>query len=246
MENAETMFNSQDFLFLVPTKTVPRHPDFCSQYRDVSILIAFNQMTFSWITPTLELGVERPLEFEDLPALTNSHRARTNAELFEVEWKQQVLLNPTEPSMAAALMNMYRTPFYISALLKFITDSLAMFTPILLEWLIVFVADSKSANPPPIGNGIGIAAGMFACAVLQSVFTNVYFKVMSMLGLFQSSMVFDSPRLITFLFLFRSNSGHWSRYSFDCHHFLVPQVIASVSSCSCQHVHRPDREHDVK
>lgn len=128
----------------------------------------------------MEIGVERPLEFNDLPAMSKKHLAHHNAETFESAWKEQLARNPTQPSMGEAIYQIYRSPFLFSGFLKLIADGLSFFSPILLEFLIQFVADTNSKpNPPNVSVGVGIAIAMFVVATLQTVITNVYFKLMS-------------------------------------------------------------------
>jgi hypothetical protein len=145
-----------------------------------------SRLTFSWLSPLLDIGKDRPLEFADLPPLSADTRARELAEQFAEHWRAQLALQPAAPSLVAAFEPMYRRDFVICGALKLVADALTLLTPVLLAWLITFIAESQptmTAPAPPLYAGVLIAVGMLLATLGTTVISNWYFRVMMNMGL---------------------------------------------------------------
>jgi ATP-binding cassette subfamily C (CFTR/MRP) protein 1 len=167
------------FLLPVPSKRPPPAPP---RYSFVSRLF------FLYLTPLLELGKRRPLEAEDLPSLEPINESSYLADVFRYFWSEE--LKSPSASLARALLSCFRLEFYLSASLRLIMDSLALFQPILLEWIIKYLQSVQNARSHPGINeedpewhGWLLSASFFLIPFIYSLLGNWYFTITMECGL---------------------------------------------------------------
>lgn len=145
----------------------------------------FSQLTYSWLSPVLRLGSQRPLTLDDLPPLRLRDTTNDVCRIFLAEWQRQVASR--RPSLWAAYIHSFGLEFALGGLLKLFQDLLSFVQPILLSELISFAASYSTDNSPtttnppqPPSRGILICLGMLSASLFQSSMLQAYFfKVMS-------------------------------------------------------------------
>ncbi|OQR89291.1 ATP-binding Cassette (ABC) Superfamily, partial [Achlya hypogyna] len=117
---------------------------------------------FSWLSPIMELGASRPLDFDDLYVLNQRNRANTISLRFDHFWTLQ--LRSPQPSLPWALGGAFGSRFMIAGLLRFVRATLEFVAPFVLKRMIAFVRTPDA----PVTEGWLLAAAIFASGLLQS------------------------------------------------------------------------------
>eukprot|EP00455_Lapot_gusevi_P037310 TRINITY_DN416_c0_g1_i6.p1 TRINITY_DN416_c0_g1~~TRINITY_DN416_c0_g1_i6.p1 ORF type:complete len:1330 (+),score=511.36 TRINITY_DN416_c0_g1_i6:191-4180(+) len=147
-----------------------------------------SRCTWYWLNPLLDKGSVTPLEESDLFDVTDDLQTAQVGKEFEAVWKEE-LKKPT-PSLQSAVFAFSGITFYLGGIAKFFSDASSLVAPILLEMLIVFVAQSHSASPPPVWKGYVLAVGICLLALSQSFLNQFGFHVMTLLGVkLKTSMI---------------------------------------------------------
>ncbi|ORX70654.1 hypothetical protein DL89DRAFT_278020 [Linderina pennispora] len=110
----------------------------------------FERLTFSWMTPLLELGYNKPLQLEDT-------------------WELMPEYQPDVPSLFRATLRTYGVPYLLGGFYKLIKDLVSFLNPILLSRLIGFVGTYNTPQAEPVENGYFYALSMFIVATIQTL-----------------------------------------------------------------------------
>ncbi|KDO16768.1 hypothetical protein SPRG_15581, partial [Saprolegnia parasitica CBS 223.65] len=124
---------------------------------------------FSWLTPLLDLGNQRPLEFGDLYQLNPSDRALRISATFQRYWDAE--LAKPNPRLWWALSKAFGAPFLVAGILKLIHDSLQFVGPLVIKLIIEFLSDPNA----DVNEGLVYAAVIFVAGVGQSFALRQYF-----------------------------------------------------------------------
>ncbi|KAI9987884.1 hypothetical protein PInf_024139 [Phytophthora infestans] len=124
---------------------------------------------FSWVTPLMKLGNERPLESDDLFQLDPHNRAANVSKKFADAWEQQT--RSGKPSLVWALSKAFGFKFIVAGFLKLIHDSLQFVGPMVIKDIIAYLSDPTA----PLSEGLTYAAVIFAAGVVQSFALRQYF-----------------------------------------------------------------------
>ncbi|EEY62025.1 ATP-binding Cassette (ABC) Superfamily [Phytophthora infestans T30-4] len=124
---------------------------------------------FSWVTPLMKLGNERPLESDDLFQLDPHNRAANVSKKFADAWEQQT--RSGKPSLEWALSKAFGFKFIVAGFLKLIHDSLQFVGPMVIKDIIAYLSDPTA----PLSEGLTYAAVIFAAGVVQSFALRQYF-----------------------------------------------------------------------
>ncbi|OAD00212.1 hypothetical protein MUCCIDRAFT_166009 [Mucor lusitanicus CBS 277.49] len=135
----------------------------------------FGRLTFSWMTPLMQLGYKTPLVMEDLWNLKHEDEAQVVAKRFQKHWKRE--MDKEKPSLFRALVFTLGGPFLFAAVLKAIQDVLQFTQPLLLRELMGWVGSYLTDTPEPGYRGAFIAVGMFLTAFAQTMFLHQYFQL---------------------------------------------------------------------
>ncbi|KAI8647805.1 multi drug resistance-associated protein MRP [Parasitella parasitica] len=135
----------------------------------------FGRLTFSWMTPLMQLGYKTPLIMEDLWNLKHEDEAQVVGQRFQNYWKKE--MTKEKPSLFRALVFTLGGPFLFAAVLKAIQDVLQFTQPLLLRELMGWVSSYMTDNPEPGYYGVFIAVGMFLTAFAQTMFLHQYFQL---------------------------------------------------------------------
>lgn len=128
----------------------------------------FAKFTYSWLNELVTYGKNNILQEEDLYELDKSKKAEVLA--FELEncWKEEMDRNgvikdefgkiTVQEGRKPSLLNALKTTFFFKriapvGLLRFASDMGTNLSPVLLRFLIQYVADASGPNPPPLYYG---------------------------------------------------------------------------------------------
>ncbi|CDH53086.1 abc metal ion [Lichtheimia corymbifera JMRC:FSU:9682] len=138
----------------------------------------FGRLTFSWMTPLMRLGYQKPLVMEDLWNLKKEDQAAMVGEIFQKAWEAEMKTSP-KPSLLRVLVKLIGARMLFAAILKVIYDITQFTQPVLLSALITWVAQYGTSDDEsvPAYRGVIIAIGMFVAAVVQMLFQQQYFQL---------------------------------------------------------------------
>jgi len=147
-----------------------------------------SKLFFWWLNPIVWKGGKAALEDADMYDVTEQQEARKASEDFAAEWAIELArrdANPAyKPSVNKALYRIFRLEFWVGGMLKALIDGLQFLQPILLEWILTFIADSQFGNDrPPDWHGYLLAMAIGICPFLTTIMSNTYFRVMMKMGL---------------------------------------------------------------
>ncbi|KAG6623523.1 ATP-binding Cassette (ABC) Superfamily [Phytophthora cinnamomi] len=130
---------------------------------------------FSWVTPLMRLGNERPLESDDLFQLDPHNRAANVSRAFGAAWEQQKHKQEHkrggQPSLVWALSRAFGLKFVVAGVLKLVHDSLQFVGPMIIKDIIAYLSDPTA----PLAEGLTYAAVIFVSGVVQSFALRQYF-----------------------------------------------------------------------
>ncbi|KAL4093934.1 hypothetical protein PRIC1_011364 [Phytophthora ramorum] len=126
---------------------------------------------FSWVTPLMELGNQRPLEHDDLYLLDPANRAHDVSTEFQEAWRKQCSKPSGKPSLAWALASCFGGQIAKAGLLKLVHDSLQFVAPMLIKEIIAYLQNPEA----PLSEGLVYAAIVFVSGVMQSFLLRNYF-----------------------------------------------------------------------
>ncbi|KAF0697853.1 Aste57867_11493 [Aphanomyces stellatus] len=144
----------------------------------------WSNVFFSWLTPLLDLGNKRPLEFDDLYQLNADDRAVHISETFKKYWA--IEMTKSKPRLWWALARSFGGPFVAAGFLKLIHDSLQFVGPMVIKYIIAFLSDPSA----DISTGLYYVVAIFVSGVVQSFSLRQYFFLCFETGLrFRSAVV---------------------------------------------------------
>lgn len=149
----------------------------------VEYATVFSRLTFSWITPLMQLGYKQYLTEDDLWALARTDTTKNTGEAFGKTWDYE-LKHRKNPSLWIALFRAYGGPYAVAAIFKLGNDISQFIQPQLLRLLINFVDSYREGQEPqPVIKGAAIALAMFACACFQTAMIHQYFQLAFVTGM---------------------------------------------------------------
>ncbi|CAH0480039.1 unnamed protein product [Peronospora belbahrii] len=128
---------------------------------------------FSWVTPLMELGNQRPLEHDDLYLLDRVNQAHEVSTAFQKAWKKQCAKTRQggKPSLVWALVSCFGGQIAKAGLLKLVHDSLQFVGPMLIKEIIAYLQNPEAQ----LSEGLMYAAIVFGSGVMQSFLLRNYF-----------------------------------------------------------------------
>ncbi|KAH9127149.1 hypothetical protein LEN26_004760 [Aphanomyces euteiches] len=127
---------------------------------------------FTWLTPLLELGSQKTLEFDDLYVLSSVHESKFVSDRFHSHWSQlkAATTPPAKPSLSRALFKAFGWRFAIAGALRGIRATLLFTAPLVLKAMIAFLNDPAA----PTSQGYILAAIIFVSGIVQSLCIRQY------------------------------------------------------------------------
>ena len=141
----------------------------------------YSRLTFSWLTPMLQLGTKKFLGEEDMWTLPPSDSAESLGSRVAFTWARQQAIakspssKKSKANLKIALAQAFGGPFAMAGFLKLIYDCLAFVQPQLLRMLLRFVESYRTEKPMPPAAGFGIAILMFVSANVGTAVLHQYF-----------------------------------------------------------------------
>ncbi|KAJ1981339.1 hypothetical protein H4R34_002105 [Dimargaris verticillata] len=140
-----------------------------------------SRVTFSWLSPLLALGYQKPLEQDDLWPLPHSLQTRHVANTFHERWTKE--RRTAKPSLFWVLATTFGAPFLLGGLIKLFNDLLMYVQPQLLSLLIKFVQTQKTDPANTATYGYMIPVTMLLVGLLQVVCLHQYFQLTAEVGI---------------------------------------------------------------
>ncbi|KAJ1981631.1 hypothetical protein H4R35_000630 [Dimargaris xerosporica] len=140
-----------------------------------------SRITFSWLSPLLALGYQKPLEQDDLWTLPHSLQTRLVANKFHERWTKE--RRAAKPSLFWVLATAFGAPFFIGGLIKLLNDLLMYVQPQLLSLLIKFIQTQKTDPAETATYGYMIPLAMLMVGLLQVVCLHQYFQLTAEVGI---------------------------------------------------------------
>ncbi|KAI8930043.1 hypothetical protein BC831DRAFT_164672 [Entophlyctis helioformis] len=135
---------------------------------------AWSYVTLSWLNPMLSVGLQRPLQVEDLPELGDQDKTAATADALDGFWSRfhAHLANPHEtkpPSLAVALLSRFYGLVLLQTLLKIVNVLAAVALPVLIPQVLQVLSPVASKPTPIINNIYGISLLFFVFQVANSI-----------------------------------------------------------------------------
>lgn len=157
----------------------PVAKDDYEQESPVATANIYERITFSWLTPLLQLGTKKFLGEEDMWLLPHDDSAEALSERLQKTWDRELELvkqgKKKEPSLKWAIFKAYGGPYVIAGMMKVLYDLLSFSQPQLLHLLLLFVGSYGTDHPLPATAGFGVAIIMFITANIATAFLHQYF-----------------------------------------------------------------------
>ncbi|KAI8900330.1 P-loop containing nucleoside triphosphate hydrolase protein [Globomyces pollinis-pini] len=136
--------------------------------------------TYSWLNTIIKLGRARPLEETDLFSLPDEKKSQKLVDELEAEWNKEK--QKQNPSLYTTIKNVYLRKIAPIGILRFISDMGTNFAPILIQYLLLFQAESQSQaaagkEMPSFYYGLSYAIGIFAIQFYITVIQNKFFQL---------------------------------------------------------------------
>jgi ABC-type multidrug transport system fused ATPase/permease subunit len=165
----------------------------------------FSLLTFHWITPIMETGYKRPLEYGDLWEV-NPERAVTLLSTNLMKHFHERRAKGSKQALCMAIYDTLKKDFIIGGAMQLIASLLQVFSPFLLRYLISFAskawyAERNNTPAPHIGHGIGLVVGISIMQIIQTLCMNhfIYRGMMNggMARAMLMSVIFDKAMVLS-------------------------------------------------
>ncbi|KAF9877048.1 ABC transporter [Colletotrichum karsti] len=135
-----------------------------------------SRLLFTWVTPLMHIGYQRPLEQNDIWEV-NPERS---AEVLEVKFRaafQNQISNGSSRPLLRALFSTFKKEFIIGAICQLGSTIAATISPFLLKYLIAFATQAYNAAqngsaPPNIAYGVGLVLIITFLQVIMTLSIN--------------------------------------------------------------------------
>ncbi|KAJ1723570.1 hypothetical protein LPJ53_002093 [Coemansia erecta] len=134
-----------------------------------------SRFTYGWMTPFLNLGTHKPIEFDDIPQLKSKNLPRAIAKVFQRNWRDE--MDSSQPSLIRAVFRTYWPEIAVRWSMIFVYSMSAFAHPILLSRLIGFMTAYNGPDAEPVENGYFYAISMYLVALFRSFILQQYVTV---------------------------------------------------------------------
>ncbi|CAE6486674.1 unnamed protein product [Rhizoctonia solani] len=141
----------------------------------------YSRLTFSWMSPLMELGYKRFITEKDVHALSPEDAAHALSDKLQSQWTKQ--LGSSNPSLWKALFRAYGGPYAIAAMTRIFRDILAFTEPQLLRYLLIFIARYQARKTESAFLGWIIVAAMFLVSVAQTTANHQFYHICLVTGM---------------------------------------------------------------
>ncbi|AEO64822.1 uncharacterized protein THITE_2142625 [Thermothielavioides terrestris NRRL 8126] len=139
----------------------------------------FSLLLFSWLSPILAVGYQRPLELNDIWLLHPDRSTRTLAERLKTNFDNNRTKGVKRPLTWAALQT-FKADLTTGGLAALVSSLVQVLIPFVLKYPIAFATEAYQARGlgvpgPPIVRGIGYVLGIMGMQILGSIGYNHFF-----------------------------------------------------------------------
>ncbi|RIB07051.1 ABC transporter [Gigaspora rosea] len=141
----------------------------------------FSKLIFWWLNYLMSLGYKRPLEKDDLYVLNDERSAKFVTDKFEAEWQKEIekIALGKKPSLIKALYRALWAKLCLTVIVRFVSDILAVISPLILKLILNFVSDAYFANlnneiQPPTYFGYVLIVAMFLIEMGAAMSLSLY------------------------------------------------------------------------
>ncbi|GAB5365970.1 hypothetical protein AAMO2058_001104200 [Amorphochlora amoebiformis] len=137
----------------------------------------FSLISFSWMSPLLRTGFQKPLQPEDIYGLADYDQSKTLTETWNPVWKDHQKRPKT--TLTAAISEIWGYKFWFGGALKLINDGAQFVGPIFLNLIISFIKDKNQ----PVWKGYMYAILLFVCTMIGAAGEAQYFQIVMRVGM---------------------------------------------------------------
>ncbi|CAE6428317.1 unnamed protein product [Rhizoctonia solani] len=141
----------------------------------------YSRLTFSWMSPLMELAYKRFITENDMHALSPEDAAHVLSDRLQSQWAKQ--LGSSNPSLWGALFRAYGGPYTIAVVTRIFRDILAFTKPQFLRYLLVFIARYQAGKTESAFLGWMIVVAMLLVSVAQTAANHQFFYICSVTGM---------------------------------------------------------------
>ncbi|KAL2258581.1 hypothetical protein VTK26DRAFT_8070 [Humicola hyalothermophila] len=169
---------------------VPKEKTVCPEYKAGF----FSGLIFQWMAPLMSTGYKRPLEPNDIYSVNPDRAVDPLTERMRESFKRRTANGDKYPLLWAMNETFFRE-FWIGGFCSLLSSICQVMSPFTLRYLIQFAADAYFASMrglpvPHIGTGVGLAVGVTAMQVVQSLATNHFiYRGMLVGGMARASLI---------------------------------------------------------
>lgn len=146
----------------------------------------FSRLTLGWLNDLMATGYRRPLQMNDMYALTPEYETKVVHERLKSNWEKRRTEEGSRWPLLWALFDSFGRPFYFAGVLKFIGDTVAMMSPYFLQLLIRNMEANVRDNflkPETQAYGYFYCFLIFLMQVINTMAVNHYFTTNYRTGL---------------------------------------------------------------
>eukprot|EP00760_Papus_ankaliazontas_P023578 PhM_4_TR2069/c0_g1_i1/m.68645/K05665/ABCC1; ATP-binding cassette, subfamily C (CFTR/MRP), member 1 len=125
----------------------------------------WSRITYSFVSPLMILGAQRPLHPADLQPLPRRFNSERHLTIFEKYWSDERLEHPEGPSLFAALRRCFSRRFLQSVGLELLEVLLGFVGPLALKAVIGFTADKSR----PVSEGLILVVLLFISSLTKGI-----------------------------------------------------------------------------
>ncbi|KAJ2903978.1 hypothetical protein MKZ38_009033 [Zalerion maritima] len=136
----------------------------------------FSRLTFSWMAPLMNVGYRRPLEPNDIWTVNPDRACEGLTAKLTANFERRVKNGDKNPLLWAMHETFFRE-FWVGGMCNLFSTVMSVLSPFTLRFLIQFATDAYYASiqglpAPGIGRGLGLAFGVTAMQICQSLAIN--------------------------------------------------------------------------
>lgn len=155
----------------------------------------FSALYFQWIAPLMSVGYQRPLELNDIWAVSPDRSVDVMvAKLKEAMKRRKANRGKLDP-LAMAMYDTFKKDFWIGGICQLTAGCMQVLSPFTLRYIITFVEEAYNAKvnggiSPSIGRGIGLVISITCMQIVQSLcMTQFYYRGMLVGGQVRSTLI---------------------------------------------------------
>lgn len=147
------------------------------------------RLAWTWMSPLIALGSQRPLQAEDLPRVPDADAADSVRDVLGAAWAREsaACARPKAPLFVRVLARGWGGIAGSALVYKLLFDSSQAAGPLLLSrilsWLSATIADTTGSSAPSFDEGLQLVGLLFVVQIIQTLLLHQYFARVFRLGM---------------------------------------------------------------